>query len=87
MSLWVLKRAKGPRLEMREHLEEMLLDVWGLRDGSVLFQGEKGITKDLSNLTEAGSEMQQCLCKEVTEEACDHEKVRTISGRHQVTVL
>lgn len=59
--MWVLKRAKGPRLEMRGHLKEMHLDIWGPRDGLVPLQGEEAITKDLSQLTEAGVYSSVCV--------------------------
>jgi hypothetical protein len=46
---------------MRGHLEEIHLDIWGPRDGLVPFQGKEGMTKDLSNLTEAGVYSSACV--------------------------
>lgn len=67
-----MKRAKDPRLEMKGHLE-MHLDIWGPGSGLVPFQGEEGIRKGLSNLTEAGGSSSAYVRN--SEEPCDHEKV------------
>lgn len=45
---------KSKRLQARDEGTFRGEDVWGPGDSLVLFQGDKGITKDLSNLTEAG---------------------------------